>query len=88
MKLTPQRWLILGAVATVIVMIVIYTSIISPARSREAAKSALLSSEQTAIAGDRAQLAQLQALAATSPPSSPRRFGWRRPYRSARRRRG
>jgi Tfp pilus assembly protein PilO len=74
MKLTPQRWLILGAVATVIVMIVIYTSIISPARSREAAKSALLSSEQTAIAGDRAQLAQLQALAANEPAELAKAF--------------
>jgi Tfp pilus assembly protein PilO len=74
MKLTPQRWLILGALATLIVMVVIYTSIISPARSREAAKSALLSSEQTAIAGDRAQLAQLQALAAAEPAELARAF--------------
>ena len=74
MKLTPQRWLVLGAIATVIVMIVIYTSIISPARSREAAKSALLSSEQTAIAGDRAQLAQLQALAANQPAELAKAF--------------
>jgi len=73
-KLTPQRWLILGAVATVIVMIIMYTSIISPARSREAAKSALLSSEQTAIAGDRAQLAQLQALAADQPAELAKAF--------------
>ena len=74
MKLTPQRWLVLGAIATVIVMILIYTSIISPARSREAAKSALLSSEQTAIAGDRAQLAQLQALAANQPAELAKAF--------------
>lgn len=74
MKLTPQRWLILGAVATVIVMIIMYTSIISPARSREAAKSALLSNEQTAIAGDRAQLAQLQALAADQPAELAKAF--------------
>jgi len=74
MKLTPQRWLILGVIATAAVMIIIYTSVISPARSREAAKAAALSSEQTAIAGDRAQLAQLQALAANEPAELAKAF--------------
>ncbi len=67
MKLTPQRWLILGAVGTVVVMVIIYMAIISPARSREAKAAAQLASQRIAIAGDRAQLAQLEALAANQP---------------------
>lgn len=74
MRMTPQRWLILGGIATVAVMIIMYTAIISPARSRAATASAALSSEQTAIAGDRAQLAQLQALAANQPAQLAKAF--------------
>ena len=51
-----------------------YMAIISPARSREAKVSGQLASEQTAIAGDRAQLAQLQALAANQPAQLQRAF--------------
>jgi len=74
MRLTPQRWLILGAIATVAVMVIIYMAIVSPARSREAATATRLASEQTAVAGDRTQLAQLEALAANQPAELAKAF--------------
>jgi Tfp pilus assembly protein PilO len=66
-KLTPKRKIIAGAVGTVVIMGLIYTASISPANSRESKSTAQLSSVQSAIAGDRAQLTQLEALASHQP---------------------
>jgi len=73
-RLSPQRWLILGAIATVAIMAIIYMAIISPARTRERSASAQLATQQTAIAADRTQLAQLEALAANQPAELAKAF--------------
>jgi Tfp pilus assembly protein PilO len=73
-RLSPQRWLILGAIATVAVMVIIYMSVISPARTRESNASAQLATEQTAIAADRQQVAQLETLAANQPAELAKAF--------------
>ena len=74
MRLSPQRWLILAAIATVAIMAIIYTSVISPARTRESNASAQLATEQPAISADRTQLAQLQTLAANQPAELAKAF--------------
>lgn len=67
MKLTPKQKMIAGAIGTVAIVGVIYTSVISPANSRTSSANAQLTTVQGAIAGDQTQLSQLEALAGHQP---------------------
>ena len=67
MKLTPKQKVIAGAIGTVAIAGVIYTSVISPANSKTSSANAQLTSVQGAIAGDQTQLNQLEALASHQP---------------------
>ena len=74
MKLTAKQKAIAGAVGTVAIMGVIYTQVVSPANSRANSANAQIAKIQSAIAGDRTQVTQLEALAARQPATLARAF--------------
>ncbi len=67
MTLSPRRWLIIGVATTLVLMLILYAGVISPARSRENSERAQLQTVQGAITADRSQLVKLLALAAAQP---------------------
>lgn len=63
MKLSPTRWMVIGAAATVLVLAVMYFAVISPANSHASADRAQLQTVDAAIADDRSQVANLVTIA-------------------------
>ncbi len=67
--------MMIGAVAIVGLMLILYAAVIAPARSRETALGGQLQGVQTVIGADRSQLAQLEALVAGQPAQLRKAFG-------------
>jgi hypothetical protein len=57
----------IAGASMVVLLVVVYTTVIAPARSRESAAQAQLQGVQLAMAADRTQLTHLDALAAAQP---------------------